>query len=268
MAIVDDFNVLARLVKADLVINDDPDWRLHVCVEAPDLPEMELRRPNILRPSGLKTGFEHFDARVVVSSAMPGVLRRFGSAATRQAALGFEDLAGGFTVRDGHLRAWMTHSAEPVTAAFFIQRAVALRAALSVDPWAGLRERGLEQVEPDCFRGAACEVALIRGPTTRVILDGTFPMTCLRADAAKLKGRVDTRNPVIDQLVSVAGVESVILPYLDDEDFVEALLELVHGNPGSALWLTRLSLQRPGIVEDVAGLLSEAQDFARRLGSR
>jgi hypothetical protein len=262
LLVADGQSVVLRVVPGPVTTNDEPAAYLLECLfEAIGLPDFSLRRAGFLDRGPLRTGDPAFD-QVFVLKGDAAALRRFGMEARKAAAqlprpTRITSEAGVLSVAE-----WAGDVAQ---AERFIKRSLAFCVALSFDSWAALGTAGLAEVEPDCWRGGPVEVAIVRGPRTRVIIRGGFPLSCVLADAPPLRGRIETLNPVADQLVQVAGDPDIVRPLLADEDFLGALLELVHGNPGSTLYPQALSLVVRGVSEEPLKLLAFAESLATRL---
>ena len=249
LLLVCDHHCVVTLLKDRSYGFSDSERDLQVRIEAVDVPDLVLRR-RLLYQSGPT---ENTRVEVVrrVDARVRDLARRLGT-----------DVE--VSVADGVFTA-VTPASSAAALTEFVLRAAELRSELSRDMWGGLIEAGFEEVEPNCFRTGLVEVAGMAGPQTRVVLRGGFPLSCVHGDQPLPDHHVDTHNPVVGSLVHVAGDPEPIRALLQEGDFVGALLELVHGHPGSSLSPSALMLVVPGVAENPLELVAKAEDLAARL---
>ena len=245
-----------------LVARPDRDDLLQATCPAPDLPDFELSEAAWL-DAGVDTGHRVFDRSFQLSGHARSELLYHFSAEVRALALELEP-APHVSVRGGVFRPQVLRTNQHA-AVRFLERAFDLRAALSRDRWQALEERGFTPAETGLWVGEGVEIVAGDG-LTRVVVRGSFPLTCVLAEAPPLNRRVETHNPVADRLVQVSGPPDRVRELLADEAFFGPLLELVHGHPGSTLYPTALSLVVARLSE-AAPLeeLARAQRFAAAL---
>ncbi|HJN72885.1 MAG TPA: hypothetical protein QGF58_03025 [Myxococcota bacterium] len=218
-----------------------------------------------LGPSDVEVGEARFDGRFELHGPdADGLVALFGPAG-REAAC---ELGAGVDLRADHTlldARWIVTDAG--YAVDHIQAFLAFRAALSVERWPELQSLGFEREGLGQWTRGPLQVAILGRPPRLVLeLAGTFPLLCAGRDALPPAAAFETHNPVVDQLVRVGGNPDTVRPLLADEDFLAALLELVHGHPGSSLTPARIRLVVPGVPDEApTDLLERIEDFARRL---
>ncbi len=174
-------------------------------------------------------------------------------------------------------RAGKDSGVQTLSAALAVLRS--LHGALQTGAWAesaealslrrvrfGLYEGTVEDVlglEPGSEGRMPVELRLT-GEGTRIRVQVDSPLFAAHKDSdIRVSQAFSTKNPVVDQLIRVGGDSEEVAARLEDEAFLELLLGVVHGWPGSWVGKEGVSLfSRDVLVEG----LEEAVRLSARLG--